>query len=87
MEIAGKEMKIVTLDHLGIVAATCKDLGLEEKINTRLHSNDPRRIVSPGKAILAMILNGLGFSNRRLYLTTPGTQSCAKVTLSCLSKY
>ena len=69
MEIAGKEMKIVTLDHLGIVAATCKDLGLEEKINTRLHSNDPRRIVSPGKAILAMILNGLGFSNRRLYLT------------------
>ena len=30
---------------------------------------DPRRIVSTGMAAVAMILNGLGFTNRRLYLT------------------
>jgi transposase len=27
------------------------------------------RIVSPGRAVVALILNGLGFTNRRLYLT------------------
>ena len=29
----------------------------------------PRRIVSTGTSVVAMILNGLGFTNRRLYLT------------------
>jgi len=56
------------LDHLGIISAVFKDLGLVEKLNQRLPRFDIRRIVSNGHAILAMVLNGLGFSNRRLYL-------------------
>jgi len=57
-----------SLDHLGIVSAVFKDLGLVEKLDQRLPRYDIRRIVSNGHAILAMVLNGLGFSNRRLYL-------------------
>ena len=34
-----------------------------------MKQRDPRRIVSAGTAAVAMILNGLGFTNRRLYLT------------------
>jgi len=57
------------LDHHGLVAATFKDLGLLEKIHARIPNKDPRRIVSTGHAVLAMVLNGLGFTNRRLYLS------------------
>ena len=34
-----------------------------------LGPGDPQRQVSAGTAVVAMILNGLGFTNRRLYLT------------------
>ena len=45
------------LDHLGIVAGVCqeREFGLQRQVST-------------GTATVAMILNGLGFSNRRLYL-------------------
>lgn len=69
MEIAGKEIQTLSMDHHGLVAAVCKDLGIAEKINSRIGKADERRIVSTGKAAVAMILNGLGFTNRRLYLT------------------
>ena len=57
------------MDHHGLVAAVCKDLGIVEKINNRIGSKDPRRKIQPGLAAVAMIINGLGFTNRRLYLT------------------
>ena len=69
MEIAGEELRSYAMDHHGIVAAVCKDLGIAEKINERLKKQDSRRIVSAGTAAVALILNGLGFTNRRLYLT------------------
>lgn len=69
MEIAGKELNTLTMDHHGLVASVCHDLGIAEKINKRLDKGDSRRVVSAGKAVVAMILNGLGFTNRRLYLT------------------
>ena len=56
------------MDHHGLVAAVCPDLKIAEKINQRIGSKDPRRVVQPGVACVAMILNGLGFTNRRLYL-------------------
>ena len=61
-------MGTLILDHLGIVSATAHNLGLVQKIDARLPRYDVRRIVSSGQAVLAMILNGLGFSNHRLYL-------------------
>ena len=57
------------LDHHGVVAAACRDLDIAQRINKRIGSPDPRRIVQPGLAVVAMIINGLGFTNRRLYLT------------------
>jgi transposase len=70
MEESGIELKTSAMDHHGLVAAVCKDIGIAEKIDARIGAKkDPRRIVSTGMAAVAMILNGLGFTNRRLYLT------------------
>ena len=69
MEIAGEELQTQALDHHGLVAAMCQELGIQEKIDAKLGPSDPRRVVSAGTAVVAMILNGLGFTNRRLYLT------------------
>jgi len=69
MEVSGNELKTYAMDHHGLVAAVCKDMGISEKIDSRIGKKDPRRRVSAGMAAVAMILNGLGFTNRRLYLT------------------
>lgn len=69
MEISGNEHQSVAMDHHGLVAATCMDLKLANRIDQRLPKSDNRRVVSTGQSAVAMILNGLGFTNRRLYLT------------------
>jgi len=70
MEVANDELRTYAMDHHGLIASICKDLQIGEKIDTRIGGKkDPRRIVSTGMAAVAMILNGLGFTNRRLYLT------------------
>lgn len=58
------------LGYLGLVAATIKELGLIERIDARLKL-DPKKgaLVSYGRRVGAMILNGLGFMNSRLYMT------------------
>lgn len=56
-----------TLDHLGIVAGVCQQVGLIEQIDARVP--DTGRTVSVGQAVQAMVLNGLGFVGRPLYLT------------------
>jgi hypothetical protein len=60
------EYQTESLDHLGIVAGVCREAGIAEWLDER--AGDQRRSVSMGTATVAMILNGLGFSNRRLYL-------------------
>jgi len=54
------------LDHLGIVAGVCQEIGLAAWLDAQDPTN--RQQVSVGTATTAMILNGLGFSNRQLYL-------------------
>ncbi len=56
------------LDHLGIVAAVCREIGLAEWLDAQ--EPEKRQQVSVGTATTAMILNGLGFSNRQLYLVS-----------------
>src|SRR5207302_7126913 len=60
------EYQTERLDHLGIVAAVCREAGIAEWLDKQAGEN--RRDVSRGTAVVAMILNGLGFSNRQLYL-------------------
>src|ERR1700686_3709506 len=54
------------LDHLGVLACVCEEIGLAAYLD-RL-GGETNQHVSMGTATGAMILNGLGFSNRRLYL-------------------
>ena len=57
------------LNHLGLVAGMYDELGIGNLIDQILPQNEERRVVSVGQAIKAMVLNGLGFANRALYLT------------------
>src|SRR3989475_4871176 len=60
------EYQTERLDHLGIVAGVCREVGIAEWLDER--AGEQRRSVSMGTATVPMILNGLGFSNRQLYL-------------------
>ena len=55
------------VDHLGIVSGICDEIGLIEEIDTALGTTG--RQVSIGQAVQAMVLNGLGFTSRAMYLT------------------
>lgn len=58
------------LGHLGLIAATIHELGLIERIDARLALDERKGgRVSHGCRVAAMILNGLGFMNSRLYMT------------------
>ncbi len=54
------------LNHLGIVAEVCREIGVADWLNQQDPTN--RQQVSVGTATVALVLNGLGFSNRRFYL-------------------
>jgi transposase len=55
------------LQHLGILSGICNKVRIVESIDKLVLK--PGRKVSVGKAVEAMILNALGFSNKALYLT------------------
>ena len=57
------------LDHLGLVAGMCDEPGIIELIDRLIPQDKEKRTVSIGQAVKAMVLNGLGFANRALYLT------------------
>ncbi len=75
-EISKEQIQTAALDHLGLVAAICQDLKIAQRMDDRLLCDSQRKI-SPGRAVIAMILNGLGFTNRRLYLTDQFLESKA----------
>jgi transposase len=60
--------KSETLEHLGLVAAMFDELGIGDLVDELVPQDLSQRKVSVGQALKAMVLNGLGFANRRLYL-------------------
>ena len=68
LEVADTDLKTFPFDHHGLIAAVCNDLRIADRIDPLLPVHEDR-VVSPGRAVVALILNGLGFTNRRLYLT------------------
>lgn len=58
-----------TINHLGLVAGMCDELGICNLVDQVITQDTEKRNVSVGQAIKAMILNGLGFAGRALYLT------------------
>jgi len=55
------------LDHLGIIATMCDDIDLAGIID-RLIPPDLRAELRTGECVKLMVINGLGFSLRPLYL-------------------
>lgn len=62
-----QDLQSQRLDHLGIVAGICHEIGLIEAIDDQIGETD--RKVSVGQAVQAMLINGLGFVSRPLYLS------------------
>jgi len=70
MELNAENIKTSHLGHLGIVAGIIKKLGLIDKIDKKLVKSSNNKKISHGQGIAAMILNGLGFTERRLYMVS-----------------
>jgi len=62
-----ENIEIKNLNHLGIIAGIIDEIGIVKIINEQL-GTDQKEIVSPGVIIKAIIINGLGFVARPLYL-------------------
>lgn len=62
------EVSSRTLDHLGLVAGMYDELGLGEVLDRSIPQDTSQRQVTVGQAVKALVLNGLGFINRALYL-------------------
>ncbi|KYC35144.1 transposase [Scytonema hofmannii PCC 7110] len=61
------DAKIKNIDHLGIVAGLIDEIGIVEIINSKL-GIDTREKISAGILVKAILINGLGFVSRPLYL-------------------
>lgn len=60
-------IKIKRLDHHGLVAGMCKELGIAKLIDA-VAPKSQKHHLSHGQAFVAMILNGLGFHSRTLHM-------------------
>ena len=68
-----KNLEIKNLNHLGIIAGIIDEIGIVKIANEQL-GTDNKEIVNPGVVIKAIILNGLGFVARPLYLSPQGRE-------------
>ncbi|NNJ83353.1 MAG: IS1634 family transposase, partial [Gammaproteobacteria bacterium] len=66
---SSKHYRSLVINHLGLVAGMYDELGIGELIDRLISQDSRKRTVSIGQAIKAMILNGLGFAHRALYLS------------------
>ena len=58
--MSSTEPLIQRFDHLGLISAFCREIGLVSMIDS-LAPKQGEHLVSHGEVMLAMILNGLGF--------------------------
>lgn len=63
-------MEIVTknIDHLGLVAGMCDEIGIADIIDSSCGDQAKNKNLSFGQCVKCMIMNGLGFVGRTLYL-------------------
>ena len=54
-------------DHLGIVSVICDEIGLQQRVDALMPA-DSQMAISFGECLKLMIINGLGFTSRPLYL-------------------
>jgi len=65
--ITPEEIQIQTINHLGLIAGIIDEIGIVDLINSEI-GIDAREVVTPGVVVKAIILNGLGFVSKPLYL-------------------
>ena len=70
MTISIQDLRVETqnLDHLGLVAGMCDEIGLTEAIDAACGQQAKNKHLTYGECVKCMILNGLGFVGRTLYL-------------------
>ena len=76
-------IKVQDIDHCGIVAGIIDRIGLVDIINEKLGTH-PLQSISPGISVKAMILNGLGFVSKPLYLLSKFFEDDAKLVAAML---
>ena len=57
-----------TLDHLGLVAGFCQSIKLADVVDNVLGGKSSQHNISNGQLLVAMIINGLGFTGRTLHM-------------------
>ncbi|WP_124972238.1 IS1634 family transposase [Aphanothece sacrum] len=62
-----EEIEVKNIDHLGIVAGLIDEIGIVKIINNKL-GIDVREKISAGTVVKSILINGLGFVSRPLYL-------------------
>lgn len=67
-EVMSSEIKVQRLEHLGLVAGMCNEIGLVEYINSKLPSCSADKKLSYGQLVQGMVLNGLGYISQPLYM-------------------
>jgi transposase len=53
-------IKVLNIDHLGIIAGIIDEMELVELVNKQIGIKE-KELLTPGQVMKAMILNGLGF--------------------------
>ncbi len=61
------DIKIQNIDHLGLVAGIVDTIGIVEIINNLIGTEQGEKVTA-GQVVKAMIINGLGFVSRPLYM-------------------
>lgn len=62
-----EEIQVKNIDHLGIIAGLIDEIGIVKIINNKL-GIDIREKISAGTVVKSILINGLGFVSRPLYL-------------------
>ena len=69
VSLSSLELSTQSLDHHGLVMSTIQKIGLIDKIDALIPvSRDHGSRVTMGERVAAMIINGLGFIDNRLYI-------------------
>ena len=67
VKLKSEEIEIQNMDHLGIVAGIIDSIGIVEIINELIGVEKDEK-VNAGQVVKAMIINGLGFVSKPLYM-------------------
>ena len=62
------QFHIQRIDHTGLVAGMCKELGIANLLDSLVPNQSETRKISFGETVVSMLLNGLGFTARTLHM-------------------